>query len=169
VKLLTDSRGNDRIMSEPYIMLGLEPGYRSADLRKQAAQVLAAQQVRYQRTQIVTAPSEDALPDPPFYFYYYSIHHRGKPFVVEGVGDKAELDRPRWISSKAAFGWNAVLPNAYTQLVLRAVQPANSPLGWGSGVYEGTLKPTGIPSLNTAALIMESALYKIRGRPILSN
>lgn len=169
VKLLTDSRGNDRVMSEPYIMLGLEPGYRSADLRKQASQVLAAQQARYQRTQLVTAASEDALPDPPFYFYYYSIYNRRKPFVVEGVGDNAVVEKPRWISSKAAFGWNAVLPNAYTQLVLRTVQPANSLQGWGAGVYEGTLKPTGIPSLNTAALIMESALYKIRGRPILSN
>lgn len=169
VRVLTDSRGNDRVMSEPYIMLGLEPGYRSAELRREAGQVLAAQAARYQRTRIVTAPSEDAMPDPPWYFYYYSIYHRGKTFVVEGVGDKAYVEKPRWISSKAAFGWNAVLPSAYTQLVLRTVQPALTPTGWGSGVYEGTLKPTGVTSLNTAALIMESALYKIRGRPILSN
>lgn len=169
VRVLTDSRGNDRVMSEPYIMLGLEPGYRSAELRREAGQVLAAQAARYQRTRIVTAASEDAMPDPPWYFYYYSIYHRGKTFVVEGVGDKAYVEKPRWISSKAAFGWNAVLPSAYTQLVLRTVQPALTPTGWGSGVYEGTLKPTGVTSLNTAALIMESALYKIRGRPILSN
>jgi hypothetical protein len=169
VRVLTDSRGNDRVMSEPYIMLGLEPGYRSAELRREAGQVLAAQAARYQRTRIVTAPSEDAMPDPPWYFYYYSIYHRGKTFVVEGVGDNAYVEKPRWISSKAAFGWNAVLPSAYTQLVLRTVQPALTPTGWGSGVYEGTLKPTGVTSLNTAALIMESALYKIRGRPILSN
>jgi hypothetical protein len=169
VRLLTDSRGNDRIMSEPYIMLGLEPGYRSAELQRQAQQVLAAQQARYQRTGLVTAPSEDAMPDPPWYFYYYSIYHRRKSFVVEGVGDNAVVEGPRWISSKAAFGWNAVLPSAYTQLMLRTVRPAATPIGWGSGVYEGTLKPTGITSLNTAALILESALYKIRGKPILSN
>jgi hypothetical protein len=53
--------------------------------------------------------------------------------------------------------------------MLRTVRPAATPIGWGSGVYEGTLKPTGITSLNTAALILESALYKIRGKPILSN
>ena len=169
VRLLTDSRGNDRIMSEPYIMLGLEPGYRTPELQRQAQQVLAAQQARYQRTGLVTAPSEDAMPDPPWYFYYYSIYHRRKSFVVEGVGDNAVVEGPRWISSKAAFGWNAVLPSAYTQLVLRTVRPAATPIGWGSGVYEGTLKPTGVTSLNTAALILESALYKIRGRPIMSN
>ncbi len=169
VKLLTDSRGNDRVMSEPFIMLGLEPGYRSVEMQRQAQQVLAVQQARYQRTGLVTAASEDALPDPPWYFYYYSIYHRKKTFVVEGVGDNAYVESPRWVSSKAAFGWNAVLPSAYTQLVLRTVQPARTPTGWGSGVYEGTLKPTGVTSLNTAALIMESALYKIRGRPILAN
>ena len=169
VKILTDSRGNDRVMSEPFIMLGLEPGYRSVEMQRQAQQVLAAQQARYQRTGLVTAASEDALPDPPWYFYYYSIYHRKKTFVIEGVGDNAYVEKPRWVSSKAAFGWNAVLPSAYTQLLLRTVQPARTPTGWGSGVYEGTLKPTGVTSLNTAALIMESALYKIRGRPILAN
>jgi Protein of unknown function (DUF3131) len=169
VRLLVTSPGNDRVMSEPFIMLGMETGFRSPDLARQAAQVLAAQAARYQRTGIVTAVTEDALPDPPYYFYYYSVYHRGKSFVVEGPGDNMYVDQPRWVSSKAAFGWNAVLPSTYTQLVLRTVQPAVTPNGWGSGVYEQTYKPTGVPSLNTAALIMESALYKTRGRPILAN
>jgi len=169
VRLLVTSPGNDRVMSEPFIMLGMETGFRSPQLGRQAAQVLAAQTARYQRTGIVTAVTEDALPDPPYYFYYYSVYHRGKSFVVEGPGDNKYVERPRWVSSKAAFGWNAVLPNAYTQLVLRAVRPAGTTNGWGSGVYEDTLQPTGVPSLNTAALIMESALYKTRGRPILAN
>jgi len=169
VRLLVTSPGNDRVMSEPFIILGMETGFRSPQLGRQATQVLAAQTARYQRTGIVTAVTEDALPDPPYYFYYYSVYHRGKSFVVEGPGDNKYVERPRWVSSKAAFGWNAVLPNAYTQLVLRTVRPAGTPNGWGSGVYEDTLLPTRVPSLNTAALIMESALYKTRGRPILAN
>ena len=169
VRVLTNSRGNDRVMSEPYIMIGLETGYRSPDLRAQASQVLAAQAARYQKTGIVTAVTEDALPDPPYYFYYYSVWHHGQPFIIEGPGENKQVSRPRWVSSKAAFGWNAVLPSAYTQLVLRTVQPAGTPSGWGSGVYEDTQRPTGVPSLNTAALIMESAYFKIRGKPIYSN
>jgi hypothetical protein len=167
VRLLISSPGNDRVMSEPFIMLGMETGFRTADIARQAAQVLAAQTARYEQSRIVTAVTEDALPDPPYYFYYYSVYHRGKSFVVESLDDKT-VERPRWVSSKAAFGWNAVLPNTYTQLVLRTVRPAGTPDGWGSGVYEDTLQPTGVPSLNTAALIMESALYKTRGRPILA-
>jgi hypothetical protein len=167
VQLLTNNTGNDRVMSEPFIMIGLETGFRSPQLARQAAQVLAAQQARYQKTGIVTAVTEDALPDPPYYFYYYSVWHNDRPFVVEGPGKNKEVSRPRWVSSKAAFGWNAILPSQYTQLLLRTVRPAATPNGWGAGVYEGTQRPTGIPSLNTAAIIMESALYRIRGRPIL--
>ncbi|HUR00833.1 MAG TPA: DUF3131 domain-containing protein [Gemmatimonadaceae bacterium] len=166
VRLLVDSRGNDRVMSEPYIMLGLELGYRSAELRQQAQRVLDAQMARYQKTGIVTAVTEDAMPDPPYYFYYYSVYNRGQAFTIEGPGDKLYVQNPRWISTKAAFGWNAVLPNTYSQLLLRTVQPAQTALGWGSGVYEGTYKPTGVPSLNTAALIMESALFKLKGIPL---
>jgi uncharacterized protein DUF3131 len=169
VRLRVDSRGNDRVMSEPYIMTGLELGYRSPAMRQQAQRVLDAQMARYQKTGIVTLVTEDAMPDPPYYFYYYSVYHRGKTFTIEGPGDKLYVEKPRWVSTKAAFGWNAVLPNSYTQLALRTVQPAGFPTGWGSGVYEGTAKPAAVASLNTAALIMESALVKIRGRPIFAN
>ena len=169
VRMLVDSRGNDRVMSEPYIMIGLELGYRSPELRQQSQRVLDAQMARYQKTGIVTAVTEDAMPDPPYYFYYYSVYHRGEAFTIEGPGDKLYVQNPRWVSSKAAFGWNSVLPNTYTQLVLRTVQPAQTATGWGSGVYEGTYKPTGTPSLNTAALIMESALYKLKGVPIFTD
>jgi hypothetical protein len=169
IRILTDKRGNDRVMSEPYIMIGLELGYRTPDLRSQASQVLAAQEARYKKTGIVTAVTEDALPDPPYYFYYYSVWHNDRPFLVEGPGENKEVQRPRWVSSKAAFGWNAVLPNAYTQLLMRTVQPAGTSSGWGSGVYEGTQRATGVPSLNTAALIMESAYFKVRGKPLYSN
>jgi hypothetical protein len=168
VRLLITSPGNDRVMSEPFIMIGMETGFRTANIARQASQVLAAQTARYQQMKIITAVTEDALPDPPYYFYYYSVYHRGNPFVVESLDDKI-VQNPRWVSSKAAFGWNAILPNPYTQLLVRTVRPAGTPDGWGSGVYEDTLRPTGVPSLNTAALIMESALYKTRGRPILAN
>ena len=39
--------------------------------------------------------------------------------------------------------------------------------GWGSGVYEGTGEPTGGHNLNTAAVILEAALYSATGRPLV--
>jgi len=168
VTVTADKRGDERITSEPYIMMGMETGWYSPDLRDQAARVLAAQEARYKSTGIVTMVREDALPDPPYYFYYYSVYSHGRSFVIDSPAGDGYLDKPRWLSSKAAFAWHALLPSAYTLTVLKAVQPAAKPgRGCGAGVYERTHRPTADTNLNTAALILEAALYKIRGHPFL--
>jgi hypothetical protein len=168
-EIRVDNRDTDRITSEPFIMMGLETGWISPDLQQQAVNVLAAQEERFKRTGVITLVSEDALPDPPYFFYYYSLYRDGDSFVVDGPGPNSRVDQPRWVSAKAAFGWHALMPRPYTTAALRAVQPAAIPgTGWGAGVYERTLRPTGEPSLNTAALILEAAAYKMRGRPFLS-
>lgn len=149
--------------------MGLEIGWHAPQLHDQAQNVLAAQQARYDQTGTITMVTEDAMPDPPYYFYYYSLYHSGKTFVVEGPDYGTYVDQPRWASSKAAFAWRALFPTDYTLTAFNAVQAAAIPGdGWGAGVYEGSLKPTGDASLNTAAMILESALYHQRGTPFLS-
>jgi Protein of unknown function (DUF3131) len=169
VTIIADKRGDERITSEPYIMMGMETGWYSPELREQAWRVLAAQEARYKATGTITMASEDALPDPPYYFYYYNIYRQGRPFVVDAPAGQGFVESPRWLSSKAAFAWHALLPSAYTLVALQAVQASEIPgRGWGAGVYEGTLRPTGDASLNTAALILEAALYQLRGHPFLA-
>lgn len=169
VTIIGDKRGDERITSEPYIMMGMETGWYSPELREQAWRVLAAQEARYKATGIITMASEDALPDPPHYFYYYNIYRQGRPFVVDAQGVPGFVESPRWLSSKAAFAWHALLPTPYTMIALQAVQPASIPgRGWGAGVYEGSRRPTGDASLNTAALILEAAVYNLRGHPFLA-
>ena len=46
--------------------------------------------------------------------------------------------------------------------------PARARDGWASGVFEGGHRSTGVRNLNTAAVILEAALYRTLGRPILS-
>lgn len=168
VSIVADKRGDERLTGEPYIMMGMETGWYSPELRQQAWRILAAQEARYKSTGILTMVSEDALPDPPYYFYYYDVYRQGRSFVVDGPTGGPFVESPRWISSKAAFAWHALLPSPYTLAVLQAVQSAGLPgRGWGAGVYEGSLRPTGDASLNTAALILEAALYNLRGRPFL--
>jgi hypothetical protein len=169
VTVYVDNRGNARLTSEPYIMMGLETGFWASALRDQAQGVLAAQNARFDQTGILTMVTEDAMPDPPYFFYYYSVYHLGKTFVVEGPPYGSVVQSPRWVSSKAAFAWRALFPTDYTLKAFNAVQPAAIPGdGWGAGVYEGSLKPTGYPSLNTAGIILESALYKKLGKAFLS-
>ena len=169
VNVWIDGRGNARLLSEPYIMMGLETGWWASALRDQAQAVLKAQQARHDQTGIITIVTEDAMPDAPYYFYYYSVYHSGKTFVVEGPAYGTVVSNPRWVSSKAAFAWHVLLPSDYTQKAFNAVQAAAIPgHGWGAGVYEGTLKATGYPTLNTAGMILEAVAYKKLGKPFLS-
>ncbi|MFN2637420.1 MAG: DUF3131 domain-containing protein [Gemmatimonadaceae bacterium] len=171
VKVYIDTRGEARTTSEPYVMMGMETGWYNAALADQAQRVLAAQQARYDQRKILTMVTEDALPDtPPYFFYYYSVYRAGKgSFAVEGPDKGTFVDQPRWVSSKATFAWRALVPTPYTLVALNAVQSAAIPgQGWGGGVLESNLQPTGGASLNTAGVILEAALYQKSGHSFLS-
>jgi hypothetical protein len=167
IPLLADRRGDDFLTSEPFILAGLELGW-NREMRDLATGVLRAQEERHRRTGQPTFVSEDAIPRAPFYFYYYAVSYRGQPFVVGAQGTNAIFDEPRWISAKAAFAWHALLPSAYTRLGADAVAPARSAAkGWSSGVYETSRAPTGSENVNTAAVILQAALYGASGRPLV--
>ena len=168
IPMTGDKRGLDRITSEPFIMHGLELGW-NAEMREMAWQTLSAQAARYANTGKVTMVSEDAINKAPHYFYYYCVYCSGKPFVINIHTPGVDLDEPRWLSTKAAFSWLALLPNEYTWTATQAVLPAlDAKSGWATGVYEGTKTNTGAYSLNTAALILEAALYRKTGKPLIA-
>ena len=149
--------------SEPFVMMGLELGWKNDTWRNLALAVLAAQEARYKETGIVTMVSEDAIPVPPAYFYYYLLYHDGKPFVVTTVSGAASDSFPRWVSAKAAFGYHALAPSAYTWQALQTVKYGGSKDGWTAGVFEGTKNSTKTYNLNTAAIVLEAAAYRKRG------
>jgi hypothetical protein len=167
VNIAVDKRNTGRITSEPYVMMGLETGWFSPVLRDDATAVLAAQQARHQRTGTMTIVSEDHLPDAPYKFYYYSVYSHGRDFVVEGPVQGTFVERPRWVSAKAAFAWRSLMPSSFTDAAVQVVRAAAIPgRGWGAGVYEdGT--PTGEANLNTAGMILEALAYRRSGRPFL--
>ncbi|MEP6992749.1 MAG: DUF3131 domain-containing protein [bacterium] len=161
--IITDTRGGDVMTSEPFVMMGLELGWKTETWRNLALSVLAAQEARYKETGIVTMVSEDAIPVPPAYFYYYLLYHDGKPFVVTTVSGATSDSFPRWVSAKAAFGYHALAPSAYTWRALQTVKYGGSTTGWTAGVFEGTKNSTKTFNLNTAAIVLESAAYMKRG------
>ena len=161
--IVTDARGGDVMTSEPFVMMGLELGWKTDTWRNLSLAVLAAQEARWKQTGIVTMVSEDAIPVPPAYFYYYLLYHEGTPFVVTTVRGVANDSFPRWVSAKAAFGFHALAPTNYTWTALQAVKNGGNASGWTAGVYEGTKKSTDTYNLNTAAIVLESAAYMKRG------
>jgi hypothetical protein len=165
IPVLTDTRGDHHLTSEPFVMLGLEVGW-SGEMRELAWRVLAAQEARYRQTGTVTIVNEDAVNGPP-YFLYYSVYSDGREFVVEPPAGAPEGPASRTVSVKGAFGWHALLPSEYTWLAVQRVEGARSPTGWGAGVFEESGRVSGGENVNTAAVILEAALYIARGRPLM--
>lgn len=164
VPLLADKRGFDRLLSEPFILHGLELGL-SGDMRALAQNLLRAQEARFRQTGQVTIASEDALAVKPHHFYYYCVYCNGKPFVIGISSPRQTFDEPRWVSTKAAFGWHALMPDAYTATAVEHVTPArDAQHGWATGVMEGTRASTRTYDVNTAVVLMEIAYYQLRGR-----
>jgi hypothetical protein len=166
VDLPEDKRGRDRLTSEPFILLGMEAGYTPAELEV-ARRVVAVQAARYKLGDTLTMASEDAIDIAPDYFFYYAILSPRGPFTVE-VQRQVPVSGPRWVSTKAAFAWHALMPGDYTRLVVDHVRSKARVGGeWGSGVLENG-RPTGDANLNTAAVVLEAAAYRKLGRPFIS-
>ena len=165
--VLADLRGEDRYTSEPLLLLGLEHGW-TPEAERLARELLAAQEERYRRTGRVTMVSEDAIGRPPFFFYYYCAYTNGKEFGIDVQDRLATADGPRWVSTKTAFAWDALLASDYTRRGLSATAASRAPGGWGSGVYEDNGRSTGTANINTQAVVLESALVKRTGRPLLA-
>jgi hypothetical protein len=134
-----------------------------------AVAVLKAQQNRYDQTGKITIVSEDAVNVAPEYFYYYCVLANGKPFVIDIAIPGRTMDSPRWVSTKAAFGWHALMPSDYTKKALDLVAKTRMEDGWASGVYEVTGKSTATRDINTAAVILEASAYQLRGgKPLIA-
>jgi hypothetical protein len=166
IPLLADVRGREHLTSDPFVMMGLETGW-SPDMRDLAWRVLAAQEARWRSTGVVTMVNEDALTGPP-HFLYYSVYGSGRAFHVEAPAGAPPGPAPRTTSVKAAYGWHALLPGSYTWRVIERVQPARGENGWGAGVFEADGRVSGPANVNTAAVVLEAALYVLAGgRPLV--
>jgi hypothetical protein len=168
VNIYQDSRYDDRLLSEPFVLYGLEVGLQG-DFLGLARNVLKVQEARFNSTGKVTIASEDAVAVPPHYFFYYCVFCSRKAFMVDLAETGALLDSPRWVSTKGAFGWHAILPNAYTKRAFDFVATARDPKkGWASGVFEDSGKSTQTFDINTAAVLLETAAFQLRGaRPLI--
>ena len=167
VEVLGDKRGLDRLNSEPFVLMGMEIGF-TADMKQLAEAVLAAQEARFHQTGHLTMVSEDAVSVPPYYFYYYCVLCNGRAFTVDVAQTGKRLDEPRWVSTKASFGYHALLATPYTKQVLEKIADAKTVRGWSSGIFEKNGKSTNTFDINTAAVVLEAALYHKLGRPFVT-
>ncbi|MCF4966571.1 DUF3131 domain-containing protein [Nostoc sp. CMAA1605] len=159
-----NSGANNYVLSEPYILDGIETGFQALP-KAYADRILAAQAARYQATKELTALTEDNLDRPP-YFVYNSLFVNGKPWAT--ITDTQEQhNNLRFLSAKAAVGWHVLYNTAYTRQLFDFVQTnLKSKDGWFNGFYESLRQPNKSLTANNNGVILESLLYKQVGKPL---
>jgi Protein of unknown function (DUF3131) len=158
------SGANNYVLSEPYILDGIETGFQALP-QAYAERVLAAQAARYQATQQLTALTEDNLDREP-YFVYNTLFVNGAPWATITDTQKKH-NNLRFLSAKAAVGWHVLYGTDYTQKLFDFVQAnLKSDKGWYNGFYESLRQPNQALTANNNGVILESLLYKQVGRPL---
>lgn len=156
---------NNYVLSEPYILDGIETGFQSLP-KAYSDRLLAAQLARYQATKKLTALTEDNLDRPP-YFVYSTLFVNGQPWAT--INDRGDLYNDlRFISAKAAIGWHVIYQTDYTRQLFDFVNKnLPSDRGWYNGYYESFPEPNKALTANNNGVILESLLYKQVGKPLV--
>ena len=81
------------------------------------------------------------------------------PFISI-TAKRVNVSDKRGISTKASFGWWALMQDDYSNKLLNAVKHLQSDLGWYAGLFESDLSANEILTLNTNAVVLESLHYK---------
>ncbi|MNS31481.1 hypothetical protein D3C72_635380 [compost metagenome] len=159
-----NSGAHNYVTSEPYVLDGLETGFRSLPVAYANA-VLQAQEARHRQTGILTTWSEDQLDRAP-YFVYNCLWVDGQAWAtLDSAGKPAPAMRGS--SLKAATGWHMLYRTPYTQKAYHALRGLQDPArGAYVGSYEALPTPNKALSLNTNAIVLEALLYGHVGQPL---
>ncbi|WP_208099223.1 DUF3131 domain-containing protein [Nostoc sp. 106C] len=159
-----NSGANNYVLSEPYILDGIETGFQALP-KAYADRILAAQEARYLTTKQLTAVTEDNLDRPP-YFVYSSLLVNGEAWATITDTQK-KYNNLRFLSAKAAIGWHVLYNTAYTRQLFNFVHTnLKSDKGWYNGFYESLKQPNQALTANNNGVILESLLYKQVGQPL---
>ncbi len=149
------------VTSEPFILDGLESGFRALT-EADAQRILAAQEARYRQMKILTAWTEDNLNKHPW-FTYNCLYVNGYSWRTLAFGGE-DVTGLRGSSTKAALAWHALFRTPYTLLLHKRFQSLFSPQ---RGVFAGILEVGNVKnevvSLNTNAIVLEALFYLFRG------
>ncbi len=159
-----DTNANNYVVSESYLLDGIEFGFLGSQMQDYAARVFEVQKRRFEATGQLTAVSEDNIDGPP-YFLYNTIFSNGEAWAT--ITEKNELTpAKRTISTKAAFGWRYIYPQSeYAKKLFEVAKGLINPDkgGFYAGLYEETKQPNKSMTGNTNGLIIEILYYKARG------
>jgi hypothetical protein len=153
------------VLTMPYVLMGLELGWRMPEgerARAQADAVVRVQEERWRREQQLTARTDYQLRGAP-YVVLDSVFASGYAWNTVG-SDGREYEQLALVSTRAAFGMEALWPGEYTRRLLEAVQYLYDPdRGWYEGRFEAGGAPHANITLATNAAILETLLFQAKG------
>ncbi|MFB2983220.1 DUF3131 domain-containing protein [Microseira sp. BLCC-F43] len=160
---LSNSGASNYLTSDPYLLWGLELGWNDS-IKPHVLNIFKLQAKRFETTGILTAVNEDSIARPP-YFLYYSVYANGQSWMPINIEGRT-FPHLRFLSTKAAFAWAALMPNEpYAKKLRESVQNLAAPhRGYLAGRYENPrLGVNNAIDVNTNAVVLESLLYQARG------
>jgi hypothetical protein len=154
------------VVSEPYVLDGLESGFKALPV-EYAALLLQAQQQRYLATNQLTAWSETNLDQAPWQVYNCIVKDGSDWQTITPWGEDANAFRGS--STKIATAWNALFRTRYTEKAYKGMRWLADPnQGVFAGFYEESQQPNRALTLNTNAIILEAMLYHQTAQPLES-
>ncbi|HLL55350.1 MAG TPA: DUF3131 domain-containing protein [Myxococcaceae bacterium] len=152
---------HNAVLSEPYLLEGLEFGFDQNSLAMARA-LLKAQMNRAKELGKPVAVSEDNLDRAP-YFVYNSALNGGVAWAAF-TPDGADASAHRSLSTKAALGWAYLFDGPYSErLRTAAVETVEPKLGWYSGRYDADGALNKSLTANTNGIVLEVLAYKVQG------
>jgi hypothetical protein len=157
-----DTRNNAYLTSEPFILSKMELNGLDKEFIRNILTIYQVQKRRWNKTDILTAVSEDSVNQRPW-FVYNCILYDGEPWVCVDHKGRPQ-PRLRNLSTKAAIAWSAIFQDDYSRRLRRAVVSAKHPrYGFYGGIFEdGKINKS--RNINTNAVILEAMLYLKMGR-----
>ena len=153
----------DAVVTEPWVLDAFEFGLDPAAVPL-ARRIFEVQKRRWESTGLVTALSEDHVDRPPWFVYdgIWADGHAWRTVSADG----RRVDGLRSLSAKAAFALAILYPgDPYAAVLRQAAEAARDPeRGWYAGVYEDGGEVNRALTANTNGVILEAALFAIRGR-----
>ena len=175
MRILGIAEYNELLSTEPHVLEAVEMGY-SAPARTLADVLYAQQMAEYEATGDLVCVSEGPLDREPWFSYQgYKIGDED-PWKVNIINSTARHQTAGFkravtmVSSKSAYLWSAMRPQAYSQLLIDYIrQNARfEDLGFASGVFTATgLATANYSDINTNGIILEALTYRKHNKPLI--
>ena len=173
MRLVYEVADRGPVGTEPHVLEAIELGF--SDAARTIADMLYTAQMRaYVEDGAIMCVSEGPLNRDPWFTYQgYQIGAEQDPWTVETIDNLAEYKTAsfrqanRMVSSKGAFLWSAVRPQAYSRVLLSYVRERAriADLGYASGIFDNTGQQTSNYSdVNTNGIILSAIAYILGGR-----